>query len=407
MKIAYLVSKYPFPSFTFIHREIKELRDLNLDIYTFSIHRPSDSEIISEVNKEEMANTWYVLPTSPFNLLLNNLKMFLRRPQKYLKTLILTINHRQPGTKRLLWSFFYFLEAMLIAEKIEILKIHHLHNCFANTAANVGLAVSRYLGINWSFTLHGLGDFDDSTNFYEKVAAASFVACATQYGLAQAMRMVDPSQWKKLCVIRCGVELDNILQYQQIREAKPEKFKIISVGRFSPEKGYVGLIESFAIALEKGLDAELILIGNGPEEKNIKNIVNFKHLEKRVNFLGWKSEEEVFDQMLKSDFFVLSSFLEGLPVVLMEAMALKLPVIAPIINGIPELVTHRKTGLCFIAGNWLELSDRILELAQKPDLRIQLANIAYSKIIEEFDIKKNVQPLCTKFLSISNNINND
>lgn len=433
MKIAYLSSQYPAPSHTFIRREVAALRRRGLDIDTFSIRRPEAYEVISIADQQSLATTWYVLPNSPLNVLRNNLSLFLRRPAAYLSTLVQTLKHRLPGLKGLLWSYFYFLEAMLLAEQFEARQIQHLHTHFANPAANVALAISRYLGITWSLTLHGPRDFDDPLAILlaEKVAACQFVACATQFGRAQTMRLTPPAEWHKLFVSRCGLELDQfpspaslerVTEGESLRgEAKvgdpvgvgtasvqkhhgnfsqPHRLQVLCVARLAPDKGQVGLLQAFALAVAQGMDADLVLIGGGPDEARIRAAVHEYQLDTRVKMLGVQPETVVFETMLKSDFLVLASFAEGLPVVLMEALFLKLPAIAPMINGIPELIEHERTGLLFIAGDWSQLADRMLTMAQDADLRARLAAAGYQKVIEEFNIDNAVIPLYQHFVGL-------
>lgn len=401
MKIAYLISQYPAPSHTFIRREIQELRRQGLDIDTFSIHRPKDGEVLSDVDRQCVASTWYVLPKSFFRILCNNVAMFFRRPRAYLRTLVQTLRHRQAGAKSLLWSFFYFLEAMLLAEQLEARQVRHLHNHFANPAANVGLAVSRYLGITWSLSLHGLSDFESQMTrlLPKKVAAASFVACATQYGRAQTMRLTPPTQWRKPFVCRCGLEPDKF-EHRSRPNGDSPRLKILCVARLSPEKGHVGLIQAFAMATRQGMDAELLLIGGGVDEARIRAAVKEARLESRVRLLGIQPEEVVIETMLQCDFFVLASFMEGLPMVLMEALALQLPTIAPMITGIPELIEHRRTGLLFTVGDWSELAEQMQELARDANLRAQLAEAGRARVIEQFNIENAVAPLYQQFLAL-------
>lgn len=394
MKIAYLVSQFPAPSHTFIRREVEALRKRGVSIDTFSI-RPG--EALSEADRQDQARTFTVLPAPKLDLLRNQAAMFLKRPGNYLSTLQATLQHRIPGSKNLLWALFYFVEAMRLAEELERRGITHVHNHFANPASHVGLAATRYLGIGWSVSLHGLGDYDGPTTVIlpDKVAAAKFIACVTHYGRAQTMRVCAPELWEKLFVSRCGIEVDKLPPVRP--RPSRERLRILSVGRLSPEKGQVGLVEAFAMARAKGLDAELILIGGGPDEARIKEAVQKFGVADQVELRGRQPEAAVLEAMADADLFVLSSFVEGLPVVLMEALGLELPVIAPAITGVPELVEHGRTGLLFAAGHWQELADRILEYAGDPGRRAAHAQAGRQKVLAEFDIERAVEPLLQHF----------
>jgi colanic acid/amylovoran biosynthesis glycosyltransferase len=400
LKIAYLVSQYPAPSHTFIRREIAALRGLGLDIQSFSI-RPAESR--SEADVAEEARTLYVLRAGPIRLAWSLLRTFLRRPRRWLATLGATFRHRLAGLTPLLKSGVYFAEAMHLSVELERRGVTHLHNHFANPASHVGLAVTRYLGISWSLTLHGLGDLSGPSLplLAEKVAACRFVVSVTRYGIAETQRRIPPGDWPKLHLVRCGIEVDRLPAPQRRPVASGEPVEILSVGRLSPEKGQLGLVEAFARSVEGGLDARLVLIGGGPEETRIREAVAARGMGGRVELRGTQPEAAVLEAMARAHLFVLSSLMEGLPVVLMEALALELPAIAPAITGIPELVIHGETGLLFQAGRWDELSERITVLAADPALRARLGAAGRARVLAEFDAARAVEPLAKLFASKS------
>jgi colanic acid/amylovoran biosynthesis glycosyltransferase len=171
----------------------------------------------------------------------------------------------------------------------------------------------------------------------------------------------------------------------------------VSVGRLSPEKGYVGLIAAFAKVIERGTRAELRLIGDGQERPRIKQEIERHRLESYCSLLGRLPEPDVLREVARADVFVLPSFMEGLPVVLMEALGLKVPVIAPCVAGIPELVEHGKTGLLFSPANWDELTEHILTLLADGGLRDRLAEAGRARIEAGFDATRAVEPLYLKF----------
>ena len=344
MRIGYLVSQYPAPSHTFIRREIDALRRRGVEVETLSIRR---AESLSEGDRTDEARTFYVL-RPPWLALAGSLAAtFARNPVRWCSTLLATLRHRLPGSRALLKSLAYFVEAMRLAPELRRRGVTHLHDHFANAASHVGMAAARYLGIGWSLSLHGLGDVDGPTTplLQEKVAAARFAACVSYYLRAQAMRLTDPILWDRFHLVRCGIEVARLPRPERRPPRPGEPVHILSVGRLSPEKGQLGLVEAFALAVDRGLDARLVLVGSGPDEARVRRAVADRRLGDRVEFLGQQPEAEVLRAMGRAHLFVIASFMEGLPVVLMEAMALGLPVIAPAITGIPELVTHGETGL--------------------------------------------------------------
>ena len=400
MRIAYLVSQYPAASHTFIRREIAALRQRGLDIHTFSVRCPLPEEITSPVDYQEFEHTWYVFPISPIAVLRSHLVAFIQAPIRYWQTLVLACHHRVPGIRALLYAVFYFAEAIFLTQELKRRHIDHLHNHFAQAGAVVGLLASHYLKIKWSLTLHGLSDFDYEAGqlLKSKVAAAQFVACVSHFGRAQAMRLVNPIDWPKLFISRCGIDMTNLPVHLK-REAIPQRLRVLCVSRLAPEKGVIGLIEALAIAIKQGSNLELRLVGEGSERTYIEQRITEHGLQERCSLLGRASEPEVFKEFTLADIFVLASFMEGLPVVLIEALALGVPVIAPWIAGIPEIIESGQSGLLFSPANWEELAERLVQLSSDNQLRTRLAIEGQRRVKNEFNIHQAVEPLLVKFLA--------
>lgn len=399
MRVAYLVSQYPATSHTFIRREIAALRQRGLDIQTFSVRRPLPEEITSPVDHQEFENTWYVFPIVPIAVLQSHLVAFIQAPISYLQTLALAFRHRVPGIRALFYAIFYFAEAIFLTQELKRRQIEHLHNHFAQAGAIVGLLASHYLKIKWSLTLHGLADFDYEAGqlLQSKVAAAQFVACVSHFGRAQAMRLVKPIYWPKLFVSRCGVDMANLPVHRS--QEIHERLHVLCISRLSPEKGLVGLIDALAIAIKRGINLELRLVGEGGERTQIEQRIKKYGLQEHCFLFGRASEQQVFKEFTSADIFVLTSFMEGLPVVLIEALALGVPVIAPRIAGIPEIIESGQSGLLFTPANWEELAEQLVQLSSDNQLRIHLATEGQRRVNNEFNIHQAIEPLLAKFLA--------
>jgi glycosyltransferase involved in cell wall biosynthesis len=398
MRIAYLVSQYPAASHTFIRREVEALRARGVEIDTFSINRPSKGEREKGPDRVAFETTYYVLPPTLFRLISVHARAISTRPLSYLRTLGLALRHRVPGVKALVWSLFHFAEAILVARELERRADGHLHNHFANSGANVGLLASSYLGIPWSLTLHGISETDYPAGLLlgAKLKAAAFVACVSYFGRAQAMRTVSPEYWDKFTIVRCALDL-SVLPARD--RAVRTKLRVICVGRLSPEKGHLGLLEAFRDALARGHDAELVLVGDGPELERIEKSIERLQIGASVQMLGRLSESDTLAEVAKSDLLVLASFMEGLPVVLMEALALGLPVIAPRVAGVPELVEHGRHGLLFTPADWQDLTENLCTMLANGELRERLGREGRAKVEAEFEIGKAVVPLETRYLA--------
>lgn len=405
IKLAYFCSEYPSRSHTFIRREIHELRRRGASIDVYAIRRPKPEHLISEVDKQEFQSTVSLLPVNTLALLFVHLKLFLKAPSRYLGTLKIATGHHLPGFKNTLWSLLQFAEGILLADKLQKKPVQHLHVHFANSGANVALFAANYLQLSWSMTLHGTSCFDYPWGplLGKKLEKCTFANCISFFGLSQAYRAVGPEHWHKLFVSRCGIELDAVNRAKANQAGKQKSdsvIRLISVGRLHVEKGYPVMIHAFAKALESVPNMELIMLGDGPYKLDLEGFVKQKGVEDKVIFRGAVPEQTVLDEMAHADIFVLSSFMEGIPMVLMEAMVLEVPVIAPRLAGIPELVLDRENGLLFDPANWEQMAEHIVTLAQDKKKRIQYGAAGKQKVLDEFTIEKGVENLWQRFLSL-------
>jgi glycosyltransferase involved in cell wall biosynthesis len=396
MRLAYLTSQYPAASHTFIRREIEAMRKLGRHIDTFSVRPPGADELQGEADRSEAGNTFYILRQSPLAFVRAHLGALFTRPARYLRTFGLALGHRAPGARGLFLAFAHFAESVLLARELERRKVEHLHNHFANSAATVGLLATRMLDIRWSFTMHGISETDYPAGLMlrRKIEAADFVVCVSCFGRAQGMRLVAPLHWEKMHVVRCGVPFDRLpLREPEGRNATT----LICVGRLSPEKGQAGLLRAFAEVRERHKDLKLRLVGDGPERSALEGLAAELRLCDDISFLGRMTESEALAEIARSDMLVLPSFMEGLPIVLMEAMALGVPVVASRVAGIPELVEDGVGGLLFAPCDWNDLARSIEKLISDKALGAALADHGKRKVADEFDVRKSAAILSRLF----------
>jgi len=400
MRIAYLVSQYPAASHTFIRREVTGLRARGFEVDTFSIRPPTGVSKLAAVDQREAESTWYVLPTSAARVARSHAHALLKRPGAYASTLRRALGHRVPGVRALLWAAFHFVESIDLANEIERRGVDHLHNHFANSGANVGLLAAHYLRLRWSLTLHGTSEFDYPAGMLlaDKIEAADFVACVTHFGRAQAMRIVDPKHWHKFVIVRAGIDPPVLAPRDGPQPSLARKRPlVVCVARLSPEKGHAGLLQAFARLVAEGLDADLELLGDGPDRARIEEQVRVLGLGERVTLRGQVSEDQVLEALTRATVLVLASFMEGLPVTLMEALALGVPVVAPCVAGIPELVEHGVSGLTFPPGDWDRLARVLRELLADPALQQRLAREGRRRVEAEFFVERSLEPLVGAF----------
>ena len=395
-RLAYLTSQYPASSHTFIRREIEAVRELGRKVDTYSVRPPSAAETVNETDRAEADRTFYVLRQSAGSFIRAHLGTLFTRPGAYLGTFGLALRHRAPGARGLLLGIAHFAESVFLARELKKRGTTHLHNHFANSAATVGLLATRLLGIGWSFTMHGISETDYPAGLMlgRKIEHARFVACVSWFGRAQGMRLVDAAHWDKMNVVRCGLPFDRL----PARDARTgEAQTIICVGRLSPEKGQAGLLRAFSNLAARHRKLQLRLVGDGPDRDGLEALANELGVAANVTFVGRLPEQDTLAEIARSDLLVLPSFMEGLPIVLMEAMALGVPVVSSRVAGIPELVKDGETGLLFAPSNWDELEKQVERLLADKPLYAAVAERGKAKVSDEFDVRKSAAKMAELF----------
>lgn len=401
-KIGYLVSEYPAPSHTFIRREVEVLRRQGVDITTFSIHKPGSGCRFGTEDQRALTSTRYLFPVSPLKVLTAHVWAIAKSPRMYLKAWAWSMQHAAPGWKEFFWRWFYFYEAIVLARMLSDGQVQHLHSHFANSAARVGAIATKFLEISWSITLHGAADweFPNGHLLPEKMAAARFVACVSHYTRSQAMLRTPMLDWKKMFIARCGIDLGAFSR----RTDTPRDgtvFRILNIGRLVPEKAQVGLIEALSSLRAQGQKVELKIVGSGPLKNLLTDHIVERGVKSSCTLVGQLTEAEIRDELRQADAFVMTSLMEGLPVVLMEAMAMGVPVVAPGIAGIPELVEHERTGLLFSPGDWEGLARQITQLVNDASMRGMLSEAAFQKVAQFHDIEISLDSLKDHFIGLA------
>lgn len=361
MRIAYLTSVYARPSHSFILGEVEALRGLGHEVFTFSVRRPQPAELVSEDLRREDAATVYLLDRNLSGLVVEMGRWVVRRPGRSLRCLRLAARMGSPGLRGRAIQFAYLLEAALLARRLVDLEVEHLHDHFSEGSAAVALFASVLSGVPFSFTVHGPDEIDKAPLLAldEKVRGARFVAAITDYTRSQILRWIEVEQWSKVQVVHCGV--DPRFLASQAAPAGGED--LLSIGRLVEQKGQLLLLDAIAAARRKGVGARLVLIGDGPLRPLIERRIDELGLEDAVELRGWMDNREVGTEIDAARAVVLSSFAEGLPIVLMEAMGRGRPVIATRVGGIAELVRPGVNGWLVDAGSVDQLSAAIAAVA--------------------------------------------
>jgi glycosyltransferase involved in cell wall biosynthesis len=390
MRLGYLLNIYPAVSETFILREIRLLRSRGFDIEIASINSPNRSEDqMTDDERTEIDNTYYVKRHGIRGALMAHLGE-LRQPLRYLRGLRYALSLSGGNPTRTLYGLFYFTEALMLARWMSAKNLSHLHVHFATTAASIALILKHSHGIHLSLTVHGPDEFYDTPgqNLAEKLQAADFVVCISRFARSQVMKLTPASHWHKFEV--CPLGVDPARYTPVARESDGQPFTILCVGRLTPAKGQRVLVDASARLAAAGHAFRLVIVGAGPDEAQLRDAVSSYGLEDRVEFTGALNQQQVLDWYARADAFVLPSFAEGIPVVLMEAMACGIPCVTTRITGIPELIRDGLDGLLVTASDANELTTALERLMGDEDLRERLARDGRERVREHYNLERNV-----------------
>ena len=401
MRIAYLTGTYPRATDTFIQREVAGLRSHGVEVDTFAVRKPENRQIVGPEQESERAQTFYILsekgvPSDLLGLAKAHLGLLFGRPNRYLSAIALALKTCQPGLKGLLYQIFYFLEAGTLAKQVNRRQIAHLHNHFGNTSCSVAMLAAALGGFTYSFTLHGPAIFFEPKRWRidEKMKRASFISCISHYCRSQAMVFAPYQIWDRLHIIHCGVDPNQFSQVQH----QGVGHRLLFVGRLAAVKGLPVLLESLVTIKQRISNVRLTVVGDGPDRSLLEARADELGLSEQVDFVGYQSQAAVRDYLQKTDVFVLPSFAEGVPVVLMEALMSGVPVVATQIAGVSELVEEGVNGFLVPPSNGERLGDRIQTLLLDGALRQQLGTQGALKVSAQFDINQESQKLA-KLLS--------
>jgi glycosyltransferase involved in cell wall biosynthesis len=325
------------------------------------------------------------------------LRVLVRLPLAYLRGLKYAVCLASGDPRRTYKAVLYFVEAIVLGEWMRSQMLDHLHVHFASEAATVGLIADQVFPIGFSLTVHGPDEFHDTPGYYltTKIESADFIACISHFARSQLMRLSPAGQWRKLKVAPLGID-PNIFKPRELkRESGP--FEILCVGRLVPSKGQHILLAAIARLRESGRDLRLRLVGSGPDLQSLKHEVECRGLADYVRFEGNVNQDRIRGIYAEADAFVLASSAEGVPIVLMEAMAMAIPCVATHVCGIPELIRNEVDGLLVAPSDERGLAEAIGRLIDDPELGQRLGCAGRQRIVERYDLSWNVIRLANMF----------
>jgi colanic acid/amylovoran biosynthesis glycosyltransferase len=396
--MAYLVGQYPMLSMIFVIREVLQLRRLGFQIDVASINPPDrGAEGLTADEAKESSLTYYVKTHGLRGALMAHARTLASHPIGYLKGLRLLFSLGRFDLRRLTYCALYFTEALMVGTWMKRLGHSHLHVHLGTQPSTVGLFVRNVFGCGFSVTVHGPDEFYDSKGQYltEKVLASSFIVCISDYARSQLMKLSPYSQWQKLVVSRLGV--DPSVFAPVARDGPAACFEVLCVGRLVPAKGQHLLVDAIGRIARTGRSIRLRLVGDGIDRDSLKSQVKELGLEDQVVFEGAVNQDRIRALYARADCFCIPSFAEGIPVVLMEAMAMEIPCISTHITGIPELIQSGINGVLVAPSSVEGLVAAINQLIDDPDERRKIGARGRVQIVAHYDLARNVGHLAQIF----------
>lgn len=424
-RVAYIMSRFPKLTETFVLFEMLALQNLGVDVEVFPLlrarnsathpegaglwtkfrelfRRPAGAAVMHPEAEDLVARAHYV-PFLDIPIAVSQVYFLTRKPFTYFSVLWTLIRANWGSANFLLGSLSVFPKCVYFARCMKKLEIEHIHAHFANHPAAAAFVVSRLSGIPYSFTGHGADLQVDQHMLCEKVAAAKHVVAISQDNKRFIGRVCGAKAVERVSVIHCGVDTKIFDGSRRPDADSSRPMQIACVGTLYEVKGHRYLIEACRLLVERDIPIHCFLVGDGPLRDELEQLVRDAGVERFIEFLGHQTREQIAQLHQRCDVLVAPSVpasdgrREGIPVVLMEAMASSVPVVASDLSGIPELITDRESGWLVPPRDASALADALSMLFHDPQLRQHLGQSGRRKVQTEFDLEKNAQHLQSLF----------
>ena len=395
-RVAYLVNHYPKVSHSFIRREIAAIERLGVPVTRIAL-RGWAGALPDAGDRAERERTRYVLQHGVAGPILSACRLAVSRPVRLLCAARLALSMWRRSDRSLFHHVAYLVEACRIVGWTDEARIDHLHAHFGTNPADVAMLVHELGGPPYSFTVHGPEEFDSpqALGLGEKGRRAAFVVGVSSFGRSQLFRWLPEAHWHRVEVVRCGLDQDFLGAVPTPPVAAP---RLVCVGRLCEQKGQLLLLEATRRVLDAGLEVELVLAGDGEMRAEVERHIDALALRASVRVTGWIDGEQVREEILAARALVLPSFAEGLPVVIMEAMALCRPVISTYVAGIPELVRDGENGWLVPAGDVDALAQAMRQCLEAPgEARQRMGVTGRERVLARHDVDREAAKLVVLF----------
>jgi glycosyltransferase involved in cell wall biosynthesis len=399
-RVAYILKMFPRFSETFILSEILELEREGVDVRVFSLKTPNDGRVHADVARVKAPVTYVEMAswTDALGLLWPHLEVLRWNPRRYLSVLSRVVRRRRWGAMK------RFLQAGAIAPELKSAGISHVHAHFASSATSVSYYLNQLMDMSYSFTAHAKDIYlntvaDDVLS--RKMNNARFVVTVSDYNEAHLATVAPHAPVTR---IYNGLDLDQFTPNGTHPDATP---LVLAVGRLVEKKGFDDLIRASTILKKKGIAFQCKIVGTGSEERRLRDMIQELDVQDMVTLTGPMPREELVGLYPRASVFVAPCVVgsdgnrDGLPTVLIEAMALQVPVISTPVTGIPEIVHDGETGQLVSPNDPVELAMAIECTLQDRERAVAMASAGRKLVEDRFDLRRNVSQLRELFQEAS------
>jgi glycosyltransferase involved in cell wall biosynthesis len=404
LEVAYVLFRFPQLTETFVAEEIRQVQSLGVQVRIFSL-LPARRELVHPLSAELSPLVRYVPEVYAPSLWCAQLYYLLRTPGRFFKLLRTLLGQPAPGISTIPKRVVIFLKGVWLARELEDSTVQLVHTHFAWLSAAACMIVSTLLDLPYTTTTHAYDIYSRKNDLLElTVRTADRIVTISEYNKRTILEMTSPSNEQNIDVIRCGIDLGHF--HVTDRRPNSRAFQMTSVGSLIEKKGHEYLIRACRELDAQGVDFRCVIVGGGELRAQLLALIRELGLEDRVVLAGTQTQTWVRDRLSQSDLFALACVVapggerDGIPVAIMEALAMEVPVVSTPVSGIPELVQHEVTGLLVPERDAKALSAAITRLAGDKRLRRQLAESGRALVEREYDIWENAAQLTSLFRSV-------
>ena len=396
--MAYLLSQYPMLSMIFVLREVLQLREMGFHLNIASINTPDrPPEGLTAEELSESSQAYHLKKHALKDGLKAHFVTLFTNFGGYWRGIQLLGQLAGLDPRKMVLNLMYFSEALMVGVWMRRVGQQHLHVHLGSQAATVGLYVKHVFQVGYSITVHGPDEFYDAPGQYleEKIAAADFICCISFFARSQLMKLSPYAHWNKLVVSRLGVD-PSVFSPRPSRPA-PDVFEILCVGRLCSAKGQHILLDAVSKLAQQGRRVRLRVVGQGPDEASLKALAAGTGKPELAVFEGAVNQDHIRKLYAAADIFCISSFAEGIPVVLMEAMAMEIPCVTTHITGIPELIRNGIDGMLVAPSDVDGLVEALEKLMDDTALRERISKSGRQRVLEHYNLRRSVEKLAAIF----------